>query len=216
MKCEELELAIEQDGLSPLSEAARAHVAGCAPCKNLLADFTAIARAAERLPAEVAPPERLWISLRAQLEAEGIFREQAAPQRAGWWESLAAGFRGRMLATTAVGLVLVAAVTFQLRRTPALLGTVPAAVPQAYVTTAAMLQLHAQGVTDTLLKSAQATPAVASMRDNLQIVDNFIAECEQRVRQQPDDDDAREYLSGAYQQKSELLAVMMERGGSGD
>ena len=55
-----------------------------------------------------------------------------------------------------------------------------------------------------------------SLRQNLEIVDNFIADCEQRLREQPGDDFAREYLSGAYQQKAELLSVMMERGGSGN
>jgi hypothetical protein len=49
----------------------------------------------------------------------------------------------------------------------------------------------------------------------LDIVDNFIADCEQRVKEQPQDDLAREYLSGAYQQKAELLSALMERGGSG-
>jgi hypothetical protein len=54
-----------------------------------------------------------------------------------------------------------------------------------------------------------------SLRQNLDIVDKFIIDCEQRIKQQPHDDLAREYLTGAYQQKAELISVMMERGGSG-
>jgi hypothetical protein len=53
----------------------------------------------------------------------------------------------------------------------------------------------------------------ASLRQNLEIVDNFIADCEQRLKEQPEDDFSREYLNGAYQQKAELLSVMMEREG---
>jgi hypothetical protein len=53
-----------------------------------------------------------------------------------------------------------------------------------------------------------------SLRQNLDIVDHFIADCEQRVKEEPRDDLAREYLSGAYQQKAELLSAMMERRGS--
>jgi hypothetical protein len=34
------------------------------------------------------------------------------------------------------------------------------------------------------------------------------------VNEEPQDDLAREYLSGAYQQKAELLSAMMDRGGS--
>jgi hypothetical protein len=55
-----------------------------------------------------------------------------------------------------------------------------------------------------------------SLRQNLDIVDKFIADCEQRVKEEPRDDLTREYLSGAYQQKAELLSAMMERGGSGN
>jgi hypothetical protein len=53
-----------------------------------------------------------------------------------------------------------------------------------------------------------------SLRQNLDIVDKFIIDCEQRVKEQPQDELTREYLSGAYQQKAELISVMMERGGS--
>jgi hypothetical protein len=61
---------------------------------------------------------------------------------------------------------------------------------------------------------ASTAPVDASLRDNLQQVDDFIADCERRVKEEPQDDLAREYLSGAYQQKAELLAAMMDRGGS--
>jgi hypothetical protein len=53
-----------------------------------------------------------------------------------------------------------------------------------------------------------------SLRQNLDIVDKFIEDCEQRVKQEPQDDLAREYLTGAYQQKAELLSAMMDRRGS--
>jgi hypothetical protein len=55
-----------------------------------------------------------------------------------------------------------------------------------------------------------------SLRQNLDIVDKFIVDCEQRVKEQPQDDLTREYLSGAYQQKAELISAMLERGGSGN
>src|SRR5260370_6243535 len=55
-----------------------------------------------------------------------------------------------------------------------------------------------------------------SFRQNLEQVDDFIAECELRVQATPQDELAREYLSNAYQQKAELLSAMMDRGGSVD
>jgi hypothetical protein len=61
----------------------------------------------------------------------------------------------------------------------------------------------------------QDTAVTNSIRRNLQIVDNFIAVCEKDVREQPDNQMAREYLYGAYQQKAELLATAMNRNVTG-
>ncbi|MFI5096295.1 MAG: hypothetical protein ACHQIK_22980, partial [Candidatus Acidiferrales bacterium] len=54
----------------------------------------------------------------------------------------------------------------------------------------------------------------ASLRDNLRTVNEFIAECQQHLKQHPGDQLAREYLESAYQQKAELLAAMMDSGRS--
>ena len=40
--------------------------------KNLVADLRSIVFAAHKLPAQVAPPARVWRSLRLQLEKEGL------------------------------------------------------------------------------------------------------------------------------------------------
>ena len=51
-----------------------------------------------------------------------------------------------------------------------------------------------------------------SLHENLAIVDNYIALCEKSVREEPENEVAREYLYQAYQQKADLLAQMTERG----
>jgi hypothetical protein len=61
----------------------------------------------------------------------------------------------------------------------------------------------------------QDSAVTDSIRRNLQIVDNFIAMCEKDVHEQPDNQMAREYLYGAYQQKAELLATAMNHSMSG-
>jgi hypothetical protein len=58
---------------------------------------------------------------------------------------------------------------------------------------------------------ASESPVTASLHKNLEIVDNYISLCENSVREEPDNEDARDYLYGAYQQKAELLAQMSER-----
>jgi hypothetical protein len=203
MKCTELERFVEQEGLDLLGDAQRDHLAACAACKDLVADFSAMTAAARQLPAEVEPPQRLWLALRAQLEAEKIIRTAPAHAKPAWTDSLAAFFRLHALQLGFAAAVLVAA---------AIVGWPPEQHPVAnaapYAETAAVLAREVAHV-ETAAKTA-ASPANQSLRANLQIVDNFIATCERRVQQEPQDEVAHEYLSGAYQQKAEILAAMMD------
>jgi len=210
MQCKEVEVVLEQEGCLPVPEAARAHLAGCNSCRNLIADLTAIIATAHLLPAEVEPPPRVWTSLRVQLENEGIIRSGA---RQSWWQSFSESFRPRVMATAAVGLLIVAAVVLQFQR-PA---TQPTEARNTY-------DNSFQDTSSTLDNDEAHLPAMqlagnsgvdVSLRENLDIVDKFIVDCEQRVKQQPQDELTREYLNGAYQEKAELISVMMERGGSG-
>ncbi len=110
MQCKELETVLEQKGLSSLSSEARAHLADCAACQDLLADFSAIVAAAKGIPAESNPPDRIWISLRAQLEAEGIIRDQqpvVIPSAVSWWHGFSQLFRPRALAAVGACLFLI-------------------------------------------------------------------------------------------------------------
>jgi hypothetical protein len=212
MKCKDLERVVEQDGLDPLPEAARVHLAECGACRNLLGDFAAIANTAREFPAEADPPERLWVSLRTQLVTERIIREPRGRERSSGWESVAAFLRSRTLATAAAGLALVVAAALELYQIPA----PPMSVPPAYAETAAMLSTQEKRVSHSAPAGTTPSPVDASLRDNLEIVNKFIADCELRVRQEPGDEIARDYLSGAYQQKADVLSAMMERNGNGD
>src|SRR2546430_6570658 len=121
MQCKEIEAVLENEGLSPLPEAVRAHAASCSACSNRIADFSAIVSVAETLPSEVDPPPRVWVALRNQLEAEGVIKAGAAVKVAGpasWIEDLSSILRGRRVAAVAVGFVIVAAAIVQIQRNP--------------------------------------------------------------------------------------------------
>jgi hypothetical protein len=209
MQCKEVETVLEREGFMPVPEAARAHLAGCSSCQSLVADLTEIVATAHLLPTEVEPPARVWVSLRTQLESEGIIKSKNGVHGA-WWHGLPELFRTRALATVAVGLVIIAAVTVQAPRRV----IAPTEEPSIYSNVAMALNQDELGLLHA--PRASASSVDVSLRQNLEIVDNFIADCEQRLKEQPGDDFAREYLSGAYQQKAELLSVMMERGGGGN
>src|SRR5260370_12448823 len=90
MQCKDVEIVVEQEGLAPLPEAAKAHVATCSYCQEFVADLAAIVSVANDLPAEVEPPARVWVSLRAQLELEGIIKTPVVPahdERSPWWHA---------------------------------------------------------------------------------------------------------------------------------
>ena len=208
MQCKDVEVVLEQEGWTPLPEAAREHVAGCGSCQSLVEDLTEIVATAHLLPAEVEPPARVWLSLKAQLEQEGIIKSPvAAAEKASFWGGFQDLFRSRVLATAAVGLLIVAAVASQLQHPVA---------PQIeahnfFDDTAIALNADEASLSQVSLSSE---PVDISLHQNLDIVDKFIADCEQRIKDEPGDDLTREYLSGAYEQKAELISAMMERRGS--
>jgi hypothetical protein len=208
MQCKDVEVVLEQEGWTPLPESARAHLSECHSCKNLVADLTSIVAAAHLLPAEVEPPARVWTALRVRLENEGIIRN-AGTSRISWWEGFSDLFRTRAMAAATIGLLIIGAIILQTQG--------PAAPPtearNSFDETSSVLSIDEAQLPP--MQLAGQSVVDASLRQNLDIVDNFIVDCEHRVKEQPQDDLAREYLSGAYQQKAELLSVMMDRQGSG-
>src|SRR6267154_1406971 len=123
MQCKDVAEIIEQQGFSPLPESARGHVTGCASCSSLVADFELIAATASQLSSEVEPPTRVWVALRAQLEAENIIREPQVTVRADkspWWQGFGVLIRGRGLAAAAIAFAMIfAAGYFQVTHRPA-------------------------------------------------------------------------------------------------
>ena len=238
MQCKDIELVLEQEGLEPLPADARAHLAECRDCRNYVADLTSLVDAAKKLPAEITPPDRIWISLRAQLEEEGIIRtpvDVIPAEPVSWWQSINAFFSNRVLATAMVGILIAAAAVFQIRSdrtspviTPA--RTAQTGTPLPVAKTAAVEAPAPQTTSDAFGRSARdlndqepvatgmilssTSPVDVSLRDNLNKVNEFIAECERHLKEQPNDELTREYLSAAYQQKAELLSAMIERGRS--
>lgn len=212
MQCKEVELVLEQEGFAPLPAAARAHLASCAACQSLVADLRDLVAVAHTLPAEVEPPARVWVSLRAQLEVEGIIKQPAVDgaARVSWWHGLGELFHGRALATATVGLLIIAAGILEIQRPAVQISN----SQNPYSETARALTEQEQGLVNMQLASTSTVDA--SLRQNLTAVDDFIADCERRLQAEPQDELAREYLFGAYRQKAQLLSAMMERGGSGN
>jgi ribosomal protein S15P/S13E len=262
MQCKDFAAVLEQEGLDPLPLAARSHLAGCSACQNLVADFSVMVSAARKLPAEVDPPERLWVSLRAQMAAEGLIKPSApAPaEEAAWWQGLATLFRPRVLVSAGLGLALAVAAFLTIHKTstyvasnssapqvghvppPAQPATTqpnapaavaPARVPQvtAHVKsrsnpaaapsrnfkpapTADLYEGTPAGLQDPPNVVGTSVEAYASLRENLRVINEVIAECQKHLKKHPNDALAREYLASAYQQKAQLVAAILDSGRS--
>lgn len=224
MQCAEFEQVLEQMDDGALPRPALAHLESCEVCRALTADLTAIHDMALEIGADaVEPPERVWVSLRNQLEAERLIREPqdarpgAALPRASWWSM----FQRPAIAGSFLALVLGAAGALgyfsNFSQPAAQTALVPAQQISSIPTADSVFKEEVLTVgTDSIPGlQRQDTAVTSSIRRNLQIVDNLIAMCEKSVREQPDNQIAREYLYGAYQQKAELLATAMNRSVTG-
>jgi len=197
---------------------ARAHLTICGDCRALVADLAAIQDTAPSLAADdPEPAPRVWLALRAQLEREGLIRAERhgwAARLIGWLDDVFAAVPrpvlagAYLLALVAVGLTATGPGARKaddarwLSRTETSTGPLSAELDTAE---------H-----DTFSSLKNADPVVAaSLQKNLAIVDNYIALCEKSVREDPQDEDARDYLYDAYQQKADLLAQMSDRGDDG-
>jgi hypothetical protein len=217
MECDQFERILEEQDDGPLPKPALAHMDVCEACRSLLADLNEIHDVAVELGAEgIAPPERIWVALRNQLEAEGVIRApQVARQsiRQGWLTFI----QRPVLAGAILVLILVAATAITFRQDtsqmaihlqPALPQNISPVLSAESVFKEEVQTVESDSIPGLRVEDAAAT---ASIRRNLGIVDNFIAMCEKSVREQPDNEMAREYLYGAYEQKAELLATATSR-----
>jgi hypothetical protein len=225
MQCEQFEQTLEQQEFDALPKQALAHLEACPACSALFADFGAIHSMAAELAAEPIAPlsENVWIALRNQLEAEGLIRDpqtalRGAPQtNQSWWSF----FQRPTMAGAFLGLMIAAAGTVSYlsksQSSTAQSALTPVQETSSVLTANSVFKEEVLNVSDEAIFGVQRqdTAVTDSIRRNLQIVDNFIAVCEKDVREQPDNQMAREYLYGAYQQKAELLATAMNRNMTG-
>jgi hypothetical protein len=72
MQHKKTQLAPKHEGGPPLQEAARTFYGERSGHQSFRTDLKSIVSATRLLPSEVAPPARVWRSLRVQLEKEGI------------------------------------------------------------------------------------------------------------------------------------------------
>jgi hypothetical protein len=191
---------------------ARDHSRQCEHCRHLAEDLATIRLAAVTLPeTDTEPSPRLWNSLRAELEREGLIKQEAQSERAGWFAGLFSLRPALALGYVAALAVLGVALSFN---GPADMTARNDRWFESTRTSSAKLSAQLQDAEqDEVAALSSFRPDVTEdLRKNLSIVDNDIALCEKSVREEPDNEIARDYLFTAYEQKADLLALISEHG----
>jgi len=194
------------------SPSAEAHLLSCEACGNLIADLDSIRNTASSLAAsDPEPSERVWIALRAQLQDEGLIHA-AQP---GASDTLKHWLRGtfwvlpRPVLAGAYLMALIA-VGFALSGSSGLMNDSNLWMSRTQRSTQP-LSASLATEEDAISSIADTNPVVtASLRKSLAVIDNDIALCEKSVREEPQNEFARDYLYEAYQQKADLIAQVTE------
>ena len=202
MNCVELQqsLAEAEDG----SVEQRSHLRACPACSALVKELKLIAAAASQLQAADEPSPRVWNSIELALRQEGLIR----PPRAN--RPLVSSFStrwgaARWLVPAAAMLLLALGIYVRHESRPNQLAQrASVAVPVANPS-----DLNDD---DLMQEVADNAPAMKTQyEENLRWVNESIRDAQGVVDESPNDEDARRSLMDAYQQKSMLFEMAMDR-----
>lgn len=203
MTCVEL-----QESLAEVEDAStaeqRAHLRTCSACSALVKDLNLIITAAGGLQDADEPSPRVWNSIEISLRREGLIRPQRTAA-ASFGQSLLSGSGARWLVPAAAMLLLAAGILVRERVKSNDLAQQAKLV--APITSQSDLN------DDDLIQevSADAPTMKTQYEENLRRVNDSIREAQNLVDESPNDDDARRSLMDAYQQKSMLFELAMDR-----
>jgi len=208
MTCVELQQSLAELESGTTTEQ-QAHLRACASCTALVEELAVIIASAPALIDAEEPSPRVWASIEIQLREEGLIRPQRAKQPSGL--SLAASASGsrwgwaRLMVPAAALLVLVGIYVNQRVGIPQV-----AKEPPLTITSDA----NVAGLNDDelLQEVSNQSPAIrAQYTDNLRRVNDYISDAQRVVDADPYDQEARRSLMEAYQQKSMLFELAVDR-----
>jgi len=235
MKCADVQRVLPEVIEDRQDGELEAHLKSCPACSELVSDLKLISREARQLAGCDEPAPRVWVRIAAQLRAEGLIREPevvspapaATPRRrwSAWWlvPVAAALLAGASYVVTHKQAAQVAEQQAPVATTPVVTNTAsqtPTTVAQAPAPKVAPQQkadhrevAEAPSLEDQqfLSEVSQRAPAMrASYENQLRSVNNYIREAQAYLDRNPDDEDARQLLMEAYQQKAMLYQMALD------
>jgi hypothetical protein len=192
------------------------HLKSCPVCSDLVQDLRYIAEQAKLLVPMHDPPPGVWHGIKGALEREGLVRPAAmmVPLRptAMIFSPARWGIAGQLAAIAVLVLIAMGVMLYRSRdRTPTQATidvTLPATQP---VAVAAPVVIDDDDIR--LLEAVkQQAPAMAdTYKASLESVNAYISDAEKQVKENPEDEGAREHLLQAYDQKSMVYEMALAR-----
>jgi hypothetical protein len=217
----------------------QAHLKSCPDCSELVSDLALIASESRQLAECDEPPQRVWVSIAAELRSEGIIREpETAPARPvpvpgrrwnSWWlvpvaaALVAAGsYVIKPKTPVPVATQNPPAVAAPVQNTPSqpTVATVKAdktnPAPQKAIEAAKQdsapnhAPLMTVGTGDAQSLDGVAPEMRSEYESQLREVDAYIRDASAYLKQYPNDEDARQHLMSAYEQKAMLFQMALD------
>ncbi|HEV7219792.1 MAG: hypothetical protein ACHP8A_17115 [Terriglobales bacterium] len=205
MTCEEFERVLpEHEGSHTIEQ--QSHLKSCAPCLELVADLNAISEQAKFLQDTDEPNPRVWNSIEIALRQEGLIRE---PESAPFLVHSQPRRRRLAWLIPAGALILLMFGVMQYKRAPVQSVAQKPVSASAVSVIADASSLDDQQLLEVVSKHAPAMRA--SYAANLRDVNSYIRDAEESVRIDPNDEQAQKYLMDAYEQKSMVYEMAMDR-----
>jgi len=209
MTCVELHESLVDNETGSSAEQ-QAHIKNCSECAKLVADLLVIAYAAGDLRAVHEPHPRVWKSIETTLRREGLIRQRRS---LSLLPSLGSQWSWARWMAPAAALLLISLGIYLKQNSQSLKD--PSPETTADVTRPAEIVPDATaGLNDAdlLQEIAQQSPALQEQyADNLRHVNQYIQDAKNVVAADPTDEEARRSLMEAYQEKSMLFELALDR-----
>ena len=235
MKCEDVQQVLPEIIDGSQGTEFQAHLKSCPVCSELVSDLALIASEARQLAETDEPAPRVWVKIAAELRAEGLIREPgAASARPVLVPSAARRWNAWWLVPVAAALVTAGAYFVKSKPAPQV-ATNPAVVappttqqavkgsPTAPPATPQLAAVKKPPVIIPLPKNSEredqqfldevsrnAPMMRAAYESQLHSVNSYIRDAQAYAEQNPGDDDARQHLMDAYDQKSMLYQMALD------
>jgi hypothetical protein len=207
MNCEEFELALPDVDDDPTIEQ-QSHLNSCSACAELVADLDAISQQAKFLGSSDEPSPRVWNFIEIALRQEGLIREHRSepflvprrpPRRRLEW----------LIPVAAMVLLMLGIVQYKRVSSPVASRTSNAEMASTSQIADAAYIADDQQLLEVV---SRRTPAMrASYEANLRDVNSYIRDAEESVKIDPNDEQARRDLMNAYEQRSMVYEMALDR-----